>query len=73
MDTCFSIVKKKKAAIVIEKNLKVFKKPTLFSEPIVILEVGRLCLVIKCKNEWCKIKTGDFKGWVLNDNLWGRI
>ena len=38
---------KKKAAIVIEKNLKVFKKPTLFSEPIVILEVGRFCLVIK--------------------------
>ena len=55
------------------EKLKSFQKPTLFSEPIVILEVGRLCLVIKCKNEWCKIKTGDFKGWVLNDNLWGRI
>ena len=68
-----SQLSKKKAAIVIDKNLKVFKKPTLFSEPIVILEMGRLCLVIKCKNEWCKIKTGDYKGWVLNDNLWGRI
>ena len=29
--------------------------------------------IIKCENEWCKVETGVFKGWVDNKNLWGYI
>ena len=68
-----SQLSKKKAGISIEERLVVFKNPTIYSKPLVILAKGRLCLILKCKNEWCKIKVDKFKGWVKKENLWGRL
>ena len=68
-----SQLSKKKSAIIIDDNLMVFKHPTLYSKPQVILEKGRLCLVIKCKNNWCKIKVDKYNGWIKKNSLWGRI
>ena len=68
-----SQLSKKKAAITIVDDVIVFKGPTIYSKPQVKLEKGRLCLIYKCKGKWCKIKTGDYKGWVKNQNLWGRL
>ena len=68
-----SQLSKRKAAIVGDKNLIVFKNPTLYSKPLVILSKGRLCLVIKCQNQWCKIKVDKYKGWVKQSALWGRL
>ena len=50
---------KKKAAINIEEKSIIFK--------------GRLCLIKKCKNNWCKIKTKNYIGWVKKRNLKGRL
>ena len=66
-----SQLSKKKAAIVIGKDLIMFKKPTIFSNPIVILKEGRLVKINKCEESWCKVSSDDFKGWVKNENLWG--
>jgi len=68
-----SQLSKKKAGITVEDNLIVFKNPTPFSKPLVVLKKGRLCLIIKCKEKWCKIKVEKFKGWVKKDSLWGRL
>ena len=63
---------KKNAAITVDKNVMVFKNPTLYSKPLLILEKGKLCLVVKCKNEWCKIKVDRYSGWIKKESLWGR-
>ena len=68
-----SQLSKKKAAIVIKKKVIVFKSPTLYSKPLVILNQGRLCLIVKCKKKWCKIKVENYKGWVKQSFLWGRL
>ena len=68
-----SQLSKKKAALSILDELIVFQKPSIYSKPLVKLEIGRLCLVKKCKNDWCKIKTGDYSGWVKTQNLRGRL
>ena len=68
-----SQLSKKKAALSILDELIVFQKPSIYSKPLVKLEVGRLCLVKKCKNNWCKIKTGGYSGWVEKQNLRGRL
>jgi len=68
-----SQLSKKKAAIVIEDELIVFNNPTIYSKPKVILNKGRLCLITKCKTEWCKVKVDKYKGWVKKDSLWGRL
>ena len=67
-----SQLSKKNAAITIDENVLVFKRPTIFSKPLIYLEKGRLCIISKCKQEWCKISTGNYKGWVKNMSLWGR-
>jgi len=68
-----SQLSKKKAAIVIDDNLIVFNKPSVYSTPSVILEKGRLCKVIKCKDNWCKIKVDKYKGWIKKNGLWGLL
>ena len=64
---------KKKAAINIEEKSIIFKKSSLYSKPIAVMEKGRLCLIKKCKNNWCKIKTKNYIGWVKKRNLKGRL
>ena len=66
-----SQLSKKKAAIVIDESIIMFKNPTIYSKPIVILEKGRLSKIIKCREEWCKAETGKFKGWLKKEGLWG--
>ena len=68
-----SQLSKKKAALTIEDKVIMFKSSTIFSKPLAVLEKGRLCLVLKCKDDWCKIKTGAYSGWVERKNLWGNF
>tara|TARA_B110000971_G_C19793532_1_gene400892 strand:+ start:73 stop:519 length:447 start_codon:yes stop_codon:yes gene_type:complete len=63
----------KKAAITINDQVIVFKNATIFSKPLIVLEKGRLCLVYKCRKEWCKIKTDKYKGWIRKKSLWGNF
>tara|TARA_B100000029_G_C17462297_1_gene918970 strand:+ start:628 stop:1098 length:471 start_codon:yes stop_codon:yes gene_type:complete len=68
-----SQLSKKKSAINVKKNSLIHKKPSIYSKPIAKLETGRLVIIKKCKPRWCKIKTGDYKGWILKNSLWGKI
>ena len=68
-----SQLSKKKSAINIINNSIIYKKPTIYSKPIVKLELGRLVLIDKCKIKWCKIKSGEYAGWILKSSLWGKI
>ena len=62
----------KKVNSIIPKTDKVlFSKPTNFSKPLAKIEKGRVLLIQKCDNNWCKIKTGSFKGWIKKENSWG--
>ena len=68
-----SQLSKKKSAINIKNNSIIYKKPTIFSKPIAKLENGRLVIVKKCKDKWCKIKSGDYGGWIFKNTLWGKL
>ena len=68
-----SQLSKKKAALNNEDKSVIFKKPSEYSKPIALLEKGRLCLVKKCKNDWCKIKTDEYTGWIERKKLKGRL
>ena len=68
-----SQLSKKKAAIVVDDDLIMFKNPTIYSKPIVILKKGKLSKIVKCENEWCKAKAGKYKGWLKKESLWGLL
>ena len=64
---------KKKSAINISNLSIVFKKPNIYSQPLVRLEKGKMVIVKKCKEDWCKIITSGYKGWISKNSLWGKI
>ncbi len=68
-----SQLSKKKAAITIDDNLILFSSSTIYSNPKAILKKGRLVKINKCKIEWCKVITDEFKGWLQKKSLWGLL
>ena len=62
----------KKINSIIPKEDKIlFNKPSNFSKPLAKIEKGRVLLIQNCSENWCKIKTGNFKGWIEIKNTWG--
>ena len=68
-----SQLSKKKAALISKTDVIMFKNSTVYSPPLAILEKGRLCIISKCKKNWCKIKVDKYVGWVKENELWGRL
>ena len=67
-----SQLKKVNSAITTENKI-LFKKSTVFSEPIANIKKGRLLIILKCKKDWCRVETENLKGWVDKKNLWGGV
>ena len=64
----------KKAIGIININILLYSIGQLSTQNLLLkLKSGRLCLIKKCKDNWCKIKVKDYIGWVKKDNIWGRI
>ena len=62
---------KKGKSLILLKDQILFSKPTRYSKPILKILKGRLLLVKKCKKKWCKVKTEDYLGWIVINNIWG--
>ena len=67
-----SQLSKKKSGITIQDTI-LYKRSTIYSKPLAKIETGRLLLISKCKDEWCKVRTDDYKGWVKKESLWGLL
>ena len=65
-----SQLKKNNSLIVLGDKI-LFSKSSKFSKPLAKLEKGRLLIIKKCKNNWCKIKTESYSGWIETTNIWG--
>jgi SH3-like domain-containing protein len=64
---------KKNNSVIAIQNKTLFKKPSSFAKPMAQIEKGRLLIVDKCHEKWCKIKSDDYEGWIKTDNIWGLI
>ena len=64
---------KKSSSVILIENQFIFSKPTKFSKPIALAEKGKLILLKKCKNNWCKISNESMSGWILFDKYWGKL
>ena len=63
----------KKKSVITTNNLVLYKRSTIYSKPLANIETGRLLIISKCKEDWCKIRTEGYSGWVKRDNIWGRL
>ena len=62
---------KKSNSVIATKDKVLFKKPTSFAKPIAQIKEGRLLIVEKCEQNWCKIISEELEGWIKTDNIWG--
>ena len=62
---------KKVNSIIPREDKILFNKPSNFSKPLAKIEKGRVLLIQNCNENWCKVKTGSFKGWIKIENTWG--
>ena len=66
----WSQLKKINSIIPLEDKI-LFKKPTNFSKPLAKIKKGRVLVLEKCDDMWCKVKSKNFKGWIKTNNIWG--
>ena len=64
---------KKNNSVIATQNKILFKKPSSFAKPMAQIEKGRLLIVDKCQEKWCKIKSEDYQGWIKTNDIWGLI
>ena len=62
---------KKSNSVITTKNKILFKKPTSFAKPIAQIKEGRLLIVKKCEQNWCKISSEKLRGWIKKEGIWG--
>ena len=67
-----SQLKKINAIIPLEDKI-LFSNPSKFSKPLAKIKKGRVLILRKCENKWCKIESQKFKGWINTDYIWGSI
>ena len=60
-------------SVIATNNKILFKKPTSFAKPVAQIKKGRLLIFEKCENDWCKIKSKNFRGWIKTTDIWGLI
>ena len=66
----WSQLKKINSIIPLEDKI-LFKKPTNFSKPLAKIKKGRVLVLEKCDDIWCKVTSENFKGWIKTKNIWG--
>ena len=62
---------KKSNSVIATKDKVLFKKPSSFAKPVAQIKEGRLLIIEKCEQNWCKITSEEFEGWIKTDNIWG--
>ena len=67
-----SQLSKKRSGITL-KEMILYSRPTVYSKPLANIETGRLIIISKCKDSWCKIKSDKYSGWIKKNNIWGRL
>ena len=63
---------KKSNSVIATNNKILFKKQNSFAKPIAQIQKGRLLIIQKCAEKWCKISSDGFDGWIKTNDIWGQ-
>lgn len=66
-----SLLSGERSVIITEERRILRSSDTDQSRPVVRLDPGVVAGLDKCSGGWCKIRVGDYKGWLKREQLWG--
>jgi len=62
---------KKTISVITLDDKILFKNASNFSKPLARLKKGRLLIIKTCEDDWCKVMTDNYTGWIKAKNVWG--
>lgn len=66
-----SMLSNERSAMVIAEGEILRKDAAADAEPVAKIEKGAIAELLECTREFCRLHTGDYKGWVNRQSLWG--
>ena len=63
---------KKVNSLIVSEDTILFSRASKFSKPLAKLEKGKLLIVKKCQENWCKVSDENYLGWINTNNAWGK-
>ena len=63
---------KKVNSLIVSEDTILFSKASKFSKPLAKLEKGKLLIVKKCQENWCKVSDENYLGLINTNNAWGK-
>ena len=66
-----SQLSRKRSLLTTKDGIVLYKKSTIYSEPII--KIGKLEAVVikKCIPNWCLVEIQKYKGWIQTEHVWG--
>jgi SH3-like domain-containing protein len=62
---------RQRSVIVVLDTVTLYEKPDTSARKKARLAKNRLAIIKKCIDEWCKIETDGYNGWLRKSGLWG--
>ena len=68
-----SVVSLKRNALVTASSAKIHAAPDDGSPLVAVAERNALLELQSCPTQWCKVASGDIRGWVARTAIWGLL
>ena len=68
-----SVVSLKRHALVTASSARIFASPDNGAALVAVAERNALLELQSCPTQWCKVTSGDLRGWVARTSLWGLL
>ena len=68
-----SVVSLRRFALVTDGSARIYAKPSDESALVAVAERDALLELQSCPTQWCKVASGDVRGWITRTALWGLL
>lgn len=68
-----SVVSLKRHALVTASSARIFASPENGAPLVAVAERNALLELQSCPTQWCKVTSGEIRGWVARTSLWGLL
>lgn len=66
-----SMLTGRRAAVVTGQMRELRRRPETEAPVVAKVEPGVIGALLECRDAWCRIETGGFRGWLARDQIWG--
>jgi SH3-like domain-containing protein len=66
-----SMLTGRRAAVVVGETRELRRRPETAAPVVARVEPDVIGMLLECREAWCRIEAGGFRGWLGRDEIWG--